>query len=606
MSRSFSTWRIGRSLAIAALIVATAAWSAEAGGPLFVFGGKAILWANRVVTGGPLNSTTVTIDNRGRRNVIYHVDQGTLGPLTNQQAVHFTERIFGEFSNIPTASITFVDGGSIRDPDTGQPVDVDATNVGKFLDGDNPTFQNPIIFDTDGAITGNGGVLGFFGALSFEPDFSALTEGFVVLNGAVISGPTPLLSTTSFLGVFQHEFGHLAGPLDHEQINGSIALFRPEAVKPPGFNATTAFDLFAPFVETTYPFFFRAPAGSALRAAGLPDTGYFIASLDMDTKNALSNLYPTAAYGNTTGSIEGTVFFRSSGGGKIPVNGINIVARRIDRAPYPPPLGTQAFPTAPTLDADGVPSEPPAQAATDSLATVSSAVTGLDFGHGTYRIQGLPPGQYEVILQEVISIATGGSSVGPLNQQLTLPVIEEYFRKGQTSNIVTEFTPVKVEAGRLTKGIDLEINGLDTEDPVHVNEADVHTTIETAQDVGTLPVRVTGTASIEDPFDLAANVGGGPEGLPDLYKFTTAAPAIVWVSLEAKDNNDARARASGDLDLFLIRQNANGSLSLLRFGATDSSNEVVSIALPAGTFYIGVGAFSGSVRYDLRVLKNLQ
>src|SRR5262249_28910037 len=174
---------------------------------------------------------------------------------------------------------------SIRDPDTGQPVDVNATNFGKFVDGDNPTFQNPIIFDTDGAITGNGGVLGFFGSLTFEPDFSALTEGFVVLNGAVISGPTPLLSATSVLGAFQHEFGHLAGPLDHEQINGNIALFRPEAVKP-GFNAVTAFDLFAPFVETTYPFFFRAPAGSALRASGFPDTGYFIASLDMDTKNA--------------------------------------------------------------------------------------------------------------------------------------------------------------------------------------------------------------------------------------------------------------------------------------------------------------------------------
>src|SRR5262245_16731260 len=142
MFRTLSTRRLGGTLAAAALIVVAASWSAEAGGPLFVIGGKAILWANRVVTGGPLNSSTVTIDNQGRRNVIYHVDQGTLGPLTNAQAVHFTERIFGEFSNITTSTIKFVDGGSIRDPDTGLPVDVNATNFGKFVDGDHPTFQN--------------------------------------------------------------------------------------------------------------------------------------------------------------------------------------------------------------------------------------------------------------------------------------------------------------------------------------------------------------------------------------------------------------------------------------------------------------------------------
>ena len=587
-----------RTLAIAALLVAAVSWYAEAGGPLFLLNNTPILWANRVVSGGPLNSSTVTIDAQGRRNVIYHVDSGTLGPLSNAQAVRFTDRIFGEFSNVPTSAIRFVNGGAIRDPGTGQPVDVDATNIGKFLDSDNPTFQNPIIFDTDGAITGNGGVLGFFGALTFEPDFSALTEGFVVLNGATITPPA-LISTTSFLGVFQHEFAHLAGPLDHEQINGSIALFRPEAAIPAGFtNRVQTNDLFAPFTETTYPFLFGAPAASVLRASGFPDSGYFIATLDMDTKNALSNLYPTSAYRATTGSIEGQVFFRATGGGKIPVSGINVVARRIDRAPYPPPLGTQAFPTPPTLDADGVPSPPPAQPATDSLATVSSAVTGLDFGIGTYRIQGLPPGEYEVMLQQILGPATGGSRIGPLRFQLTLPVVEEYFRKGQTSNIVSDFTPVKVLAGQLSRGVDLEINGLDNVDPPHVNEGPEHSAIATAQDLGALPVRVSGTASTEDPFTLAA-LG---EGIPDLYKFTTtAARSVVWMSLEP--HNDG---APGDLDLFLIRRTATGALQLLQFSATDTSHELLGVALGPGTYFVGVGAFDGSVRYELRVMQNIQ
>jgi len=587
-----------RTLATAALMVAAVSWYAEAGGPLFLINNTPILWANRVVTGGPLNSSTVTIDAQGRRNVIYHVDSGTLGPLSNTQAVAFTDRIFGEFSNIPTSAIRFVNGGAIRDPDTGLPVDVNATNIGKFLDDAKPTFQNPIIFDSDGAITGNGGVLGFFGPLTFEPDFSALTEGFVVLNGATITPPA-LISTTSFLGVFQHEFAHLAGPLDHEQINGSIALFRPEAAIPAGFTTRVQTnDLFAPFVETTYPFLFGAPAGSVLRASGFPDSGYFIATLDMDTKNALSNLYPTNAYRATTGSIEGSVFFRASGGGKVPVSGINVVARRIDRAPYPPPLGTQAFPTPPTLDADGVPSPPPAQAATDSLATVSSAVTGLDFGNGRYRIQGLPPGEYEVMLQQILGPATGGSRIGPLQFQLTLPVIEEYFREELTSNIVSDFTPVRVRAGRVAQNVDLEINGLDNEDPPHVKEGPDHTTIATAQDLGTLPARVSGTASTGDPFTIKA-LG---EGIQDLYTFATTGPrTVVWISLEPHNAN-----APGDLDLFLIRRLATGALQVVQFSAKDTTHELLGVALGPGTWYVGIAAFDGSVQYELRVMPNVQ
>ena len=144
MSRRHFTRNGIRTFATATAMIAAASWYAEAGGPLFVLNNTPILWANRVVTGGPLNSSTVTIDGQGRRNVIYHVDGGTLGPLSNTQAVRFTDRIFGEFSNIPTSAIRFVNGGQIRDPETGQPVDVNATNIGKFLDGDHPTFQNPI------------------------------------------------------------------------------------------------------------------------------------------------------------------------------------------------------------------------------------------------------------------------------------------------------------------------------------------------------------------------------------------------------------------------------------------------------------------------------
>ena len=222
-----------------------------------------------------------------------------------------------------------------------------------------------------------------------------------------------------------------------------------------------------------------------------------------------------------------------------------------------------------------MPSPPPAQAATDSLATVSSAVTGLDFGVGRYRIQGLPPGQYEVMVQQILGPATGGSGIGPLQFQLTLPIVEEYFRKGRTSNIVSDFTPVRVEAGRLTRGVDLEINGLNNVDPEHVKEILI-TTRSRRRRISARCRRVSGTASTEDDFTLAA-LG---EGIPDLYKFTTAGPrSVVWISLEPEDVDD-EAVAPGDLDLFLISRAPNGALWRLQFSATPTNHELLGVRFP--------------------------
>jgi hypothetical protein len=147
------------------------------------------------------------------------------------------------------------------------------------------------------------------------------------------------------------------------------------------------------------------------------------------------------SYRLTRGSIEGEVFFRS-GKDKVPVPGMNVVARRVSRGPYPPPNDTLAYPTPPPLDADGVPAPPPVRNVTDSLATAASAVTGLDFGYGGYRIQGLPTGAYEVMLQKLFPSYIGGSRIGSLRFQLPLPYLESYFHRPTTSLDVRTFTPV--------------------------------------------------------------------------------------------------------------------------------------------------------------------
>ena len=331
-----------------------------------------------------------------------------------------------------------------------------------------------------------------------------MTEGLVVLNGSVLD--PPLLSTTSFLGVFTHEFGHFAGPLDHQQINGSIAAHRFDAALPEGMTFAQAYDLFGPFTETLHPFLIGAPAGSTV---GFPDSGFFIATMDLDTKNGLSSLYPNLIYRLTRGSIDGEVFFRS-GKDKVPVPGMNVVARRISRGPYPPPNDTVAYPTPPPLDADGVPAPPPARNVTDSLATAASAVTGLDFGYGGYRIQGLPLGAYEVMLQELFPSFIGayrGSARCRFNCRCR--IFESYFHRPTTSLDVGTFTPVLAIPAVTTPKVDFEILGLDSSEPTNFEESDPHFTKATAVDLGTLPARVAAESAVGDPFAVQIDFGGG-------------------------------------------------------------------------------------------------
>lgn len=565
-----------------------------AGGPLLVLDGEPVRWARHEVRGGTLNSQTV--DAAGR--VLYHVDTGKLGTLSEEEATALVDRIFKLYTDIPTANIEFVNAGRILDPTSRNPVNVTATNVGRFI-GNTPTFQNPIIFDNDGSITGGGGVLGFFGFLQVDQFNAELEEGFVVLNGAALKG-TDALTTTSFLGVFTHEFGHFAGPLDHSQINGNIALGGTGSIPPPGFNRAQAFDLYAPFTETLFPVIFNAPLGSQV-GGQFEDSGYFVATLDMDTQNALSNLYPTPDYLASRGSIEGRVLLKL-GSSTIPLTGINVVARRVDQGQYPPSLAAAAFPTAPTIDSDGVPQTPPAQAATDPLATAASAVTGLEFGQGTYRIQGLPPGQYMVQIQQINPAATGGSGIGPLDSQLPLPFKEEYFNgPTNSSNLSSTFVPVTVTAGGIAGGTDFIINGISALAPVQFNESEPNSKKKQAQEISTIPAEISAGAAFGDSSELKMTLPGGvTDKVEDLYEITVTDSRIVYVLLEPTSG-------IGDLDLYLYdsgvkkKKSSLGDSHLRAFSAGETSNELIAVQLVPGTYIIGVSAFAGSVNYKLRI-----
>jgi hypothetical protein len=415
-----------------------------------------------------------------------------------------------------------------------------------------------------------------------------------------------------FQGVFTHEFGHFAGPLDHSQVNGNVAAFGEGVTLPEGFTRTQAFDLYMPFTETLYPFLFPgassvdALAGSMLRRQGFGNSGFFTATLDLDTMNALSNLYPTDEYRSTRGSIEGRVVIRTNEG-EIPVSGINVVARRISRGPYPPALGTLAFPGNDVLlGLDQVPLLPPDQDATDSLATAASAVTGMEFGPGAYRIDGLPPGEYLLEIQQINprALRSRGSGIGPREPQFTLPIEEFYSgprETGDASDAPSDFFPVLVTAGSVASGMDIVLNFSSATTPAAVAESEPNDKKKKEQRL-TLPVEVTASASPTDTSILKLTLGDGSvDRVEDLYRFTVAREGIYVVILQGTSG-------SGDLDLYLFnslvgkKKASVEDSSLEDASTTPDSTEVVAVHLFPGNYTIGVSAFSGGVQgYKLRV-----
>ena len=239
------------------------------------------------------------------------------------------------------------------------------------------------------------------------------------------------------------------------------------------------------------------------------------------------------------------------------------------------------------LDADGVPLIPPTQASTDSLATVSSAITGLEFGAGTYRIQGLPPGQYLVEIQQVNPRALEGSGIGPLGSQFPLPS-EEYYNGGRESNDSTDsaadYVPVFVTAGGTATGTDIILNGISSAAPALFSESEPNELTKKAQTIASIPAEITASAASGDASKLKMRLGSQSDGIEDLYSFTVTEQRTYFVILEPTSG-------AGDLDLYLFRSGVSKKKTnledpnLLGYSASASSSELVGVTLPPGKYY---------------------
>jgi len=209
----------------------------------------------------------------------YRTDLGTLGSFSNTRAVSIASYAFAQWDNITSASLSFVNGGSLA-RDVTSALDPYISGVMQYNDG-----VNPIIFDTDGSITdaifGVGArysVLGFAGSAYAGTSYG---EGKAVING-FLSGSGSAADQQRYEATITHEIGHFLG-LAHPQLG----------------------------MHAAYPTLYPYVISDATQR-----------TLDPDDTAAMCQLYPTPGYAARVGSISGTV--RRPNGTNL--SGMNVVA----------------------------------------------------------------------------------------------------------------------------------------------------------------------------------------------------------------------------------------------------------------------------------------
>jgi hypothetical protein len=236
----------------------------NAGGPLKVTSGNAVLW----------NATNV---------IAYQIDKGPLGVIAEADVPKLIGSAFDKWAQVPTAALSFSQGSLGEDVDT---------TVRLLQLRGNASFASVMVSDSTGAIVdgvfGVGSktsVLGFAEPMLNTPG-SEIARFVAVMNGTFSSNLPTIRST------LVHEFGHALG-LDHSQINSGFA-----------GDGIVANDQFLPSMFPTSS-----------------DDDTPLIDLNPDDEAWISRLYPRSNFSTTYGTISGTI----TRAGK-PVLGANVVA----------------------------------------------------------------------------------------------------------------------------------------------------------------------------------------------------------------------------------------------------------------------------------------
>lgn len=264
------------------------------------------------------------------------------------------------------------------------------------------TSQNPVIFDSDGSIIfalygigASNSLLGFDQPLRLDNASGIYLQHWLVLNGRFASFLSSDLNALASTVV--HEIGHLIG-LDHSQLHQDFA-----------FDTNPANNDYVPMMF---------PIGGFRRSNPL--------ALGFDDQVSVSTLYPAAGFSSSRGTISGTIY---QSDGVTPFQGANMIVEKTDD-----PFLTAATSVSGYLYLRNG----------NSLSGLGSSNSSFK---GFFKVEGLPPGQYRVKVEEINYLGPG-STVGPISFRNPLPGPAEYY-SGNESNAdnPNDFTVITVSGG---------------------------------------------------------------------------------------------------------------------------------------------------------------
>jgi len=319
---------------------------------------SAIAYVTNTIAGGPLilegptGTTPVTYQNPA---ITLHVENGTLGNLTNFEADALVTDAFALWNDVDTSTINLA-----IDQIQLQNIDIDINNFDSYLPTTNYSeFNaddnlNPIVYDNNGEIIdaffgvgASNHTIGFAASI-FSSGTSYFKEGYAVINGKDLN-----LTETIFKLLITHEIGHFFG-LDHTQVNIDN---RETDFGSPSICSTTSHENY----PVMYPFICRN-----------------VNSLHSDDISALSSLYPAADINSHFGILQGR-FVDDVG---LPILGANIWAENTTTG--------------------------------ETFSVVSDYLTQ---SNGFYKML-LPAGSYTLHANSINPLFNGGSGVGPYTYNL--------------------------------------------------------------------------------------------------------------------------------------------------------------------------------------------
>jgi hypothetical protein len=405
----------------AAMGLVLACGTAQAAGPLYLQGSsppRPYVWDT--------SKGSIPVWTDGGGAFTYDFD-GVTPFITIERANEITQFAFDQWNDVPTATFQADVAGTIKSR-TGV-ADVTGANAAQFYQKQNG-YGFWVLYDTDGSIleeyfgVPRDAVLGI-AFPEWTNDAGQITEATALLNGWYVDASDTAGNFVA--GVFTHEFGHAIN-LSHSQVNGPMVYqsytFRPYYPGVPGCVAPVhKWDHWddvgvnradPAVIETMFPFI------NSLAVVGQEQSTI----THPDDIAGISNLYPTAAYRATTGSISGVLRLKD---GRTQFSGINVIARNVN--------------------------DPMRDAVSAMTGDQTQGLVGPD---GRFTINNLTPGQdYVVYIEEIVA---GGYPTQP-NMLISQG---EYWDVAEGSDPATDrpcnATKIRAVAG-VTKTANITFNG---------------------------------------------------------------------------------------------------------------------------------------------------